>query len=196
MAALGLDDRLRLALDGGAAVDTRLADGKTLLHRAIQCRRRETVRLLLDRGASVDLPWDGATYGPRAIHVAAMCGADPEILEALLDAGADLDEGMNGGTPLDWALRNDDQAAVERLRKLGAHTAVELGRLAVQPGFLTRRRIHTVYGDAMLLGAHRDQRVDSRRAPRRQEAREPRRSDQECHGEREGQRIRRANIVQ
>ena len=52
--------------------------------------------------------------------MAASSGASPEIIEILLEYGADINEESNTGTPLDCALREDQTETVEFLRELGA----------------------------------------------------------------------------
>ena len=125
--ALGRIDTLAAAVDAGADIESKDDAGRTLLHRAIAGERAEAVRWLLDRGASVDEPCDHATYGPRALHLAAMVGAEDSILEALITAGADINSGCNGGTPLDWAIRHGYAETERSLRGRGARTAKDLG---------------------------------------------------------------------
>ncbi|MEM6794436.1 MAG: ankyrin repeat domain-containing protein [Acidobacteriota bacterium] len=119
-AALGRTERVRAALEAGHPIDAPDAFGRTLLHRAIQGHQPGTVRALLDAGADVDLPADGFSHGPRALHVAASAGADEEILGALIDAGALVDQSTNLGTPLECAERAGREASAGFLRRRGA----------------------------------------------------------------------------
>ncbi|HMP53946.1 MAG TPA: ankyrin repeat domain-containing protein, partial [Candidatus Melainabacteria bacterium] len=63
---------------------------------------------------------DFFSYGPRALHIAAQAGASREIIELLIASGVDLNGSSNLGTPLECALReNQDETAVV-LKEFGA----------------------------------------------------------------------------
>jgi ankyrin repeat protein len=98
----GNTEGVRHLLDLGVDVATRYAEGdgyygvapnSTALHVAAWRMRPPTVRLLIERGAPVDLP-DGAGHTPLALAVRACVDSywterrSPEIVQALLDAGA------------------------------------------------------------------------------------------------------------
>lgn len=106
---------LRLYLDAGADINlAQPMNGVTGLHVAVQHNLPEVVRFFLERGANVDQACHddapttdpGHVYGETALHFAA-AGADRQIIEMLLAAGADrASRSSRGETPLDYAVRN------------------------------------------------------------------------------------------
>ena len=85
----------------------------------------EVVRLLVAAGADVDARFDGA-HRETALHWAASSD-DVEALDALLDAGADVDADgavLGGGTPLADATGFAQWAAAVRLVERGAATTL------------------------------------------------------------------------
>lgn len=115
---------LRLYLDAGADINlAQPMNGVTGLHVAVQHNLPEVVRFFLEHGANVDqaCPDDAPTtdpghvYGETALHFAA-AGADREIIEMLLAAGADrASRSSRGETPLDYAVRNGRTSDVLQL---------------------------------------------------------------------------------
>lgn len=107
---------LRALLDAGATV--RLADcyGRTALHEAAEHGGPEAVSVLLRHGAPVD-----ARPGiDQPLHRAAA----KEVVELLLDAGADLEaRGEFGATPLLRAAQRSNPAVVHTLLLRGADPA-------------------------------------------------------------------------
>ncbi len=131
---------------------------RTLLHIATDWpgglpRVAETIRALVAAGADVDAPFSGAAHSETPLHWAASAD-DVPALDALLDAGADVDAGggvIGGGTPLNDATAFGQWRAARRLVERGARTswfdAAALGLLD---------RLHDVPGDeldAALWGA-------------------------------------------
>ncbi len=106
---------LRLYLDAGADINlAQPMNGVTGLHVAVQHNLPEVVRFFLEHGANVDQACHndapttdpGHVYGETALHFAA-AGADRQIIEMLLAAGADrASRSSRGETPLDYAVRN------------------------------------------------------------------------------------------
>lgn len=75
-----------LLIDRGARVDARTSRGGTAVSLAVQHCLWPVVSLLVQRGAPVDTVDDA---GCAPLHLAAYFGAPPEVLAALLAAGAD-----------------------------------------------------------------------------------------------------------
>ena len=114
-------EAVRLLLDAGADVKARSRHGTTALMWAIPQGDLNVVRVLIEAGADVNAS-DDRSWTPLAWALG--CSAPPELLQMLLDAGADLgavapnarDE--NGRTVLMCALRKSELAhevALERV---------------------------------------------------------------------------------
>ena len=85
-----------------------------------------TVAALVEAGADVDAPFGGGSHRETPLHWAASSD-DVDVLDALLDAGADIDAGggvIGGGTPLDDAVAFGQWRAARRLVERGARTAL------------------------------------------------------------------------
>ena len=105
------------ALDSGAAVDARGADGTTALHWAVRADSLPIVQQLLHAGAEA-----GAAdrYGITPLYLAAV-NANPAVLAALLDAGANIEAAApTGETTLMTATRTGRIDALELLIERGA----------------------------------------------------------------------------
>mgnify|MGYP001397023827 CR=1 FL=1 len=104
---------LQLFVDVGGDVNlAQPANGVTGLHVAVQHNLPDVVQFFIDAGANInqacyaDAPTSdpGHVYGETALHFAA-AGADKEIIEQLLLAGADKTAlSSSGETPLQYAL--------------------------------------------------------------------------------------------
>jgi ankyrin repeat protein len=113
---------LTLLLDRGRAdVNQKTDDGRTALASAVTAPPRRgtaAVRLLLSRGANVNVPYARST----ALHQAVMHG-NPEAAALLIAAGADVDaKDREGKTPLDRAIaggRSDVLRALLEARETG-----------------------------------------------------------------------------
>ena len=103
---------------------------RTLLHIATDWpgglpRVAETIRALVAAGADVDAPFSGAAHSETPLHWAASAD-DLPALDALLDAGADIDAGggvIGGGTPLNDATAFGQWRSARRLVERGARTS-------------------------------------------------------------------------
>jgi len=98
----GHRDVAAVALDAGADPALAASTGATPLVAAVTARRENLVALLLERGVAVDQRLPGET---TATMIAAAMGY-PEIVEALVDAGADINaRDGSGHTPLHAAAQ-------------------------------------------------------------------------------------------
>ncbi|MEV4410384.1 ankyrin repeat domain-containing protein [Catellatospora sp. NPDC049609] len=124
------DTLTRLLADNPRLAGARLGDGggyRTLLHVATDWPGHRpngpaTVAVLVRAGADVDARFTGGAHTERPLHWAAS-NDDVDVLDALLDAGADIeaDGGVIGnGTPLADAVAFAQWNAARRLVARGA----------------------------------------------------------------------------
>jgi TonB family protein len=106
---------VRLLLEHGAKVTARSKKGTLPLHDAAVGGNAQTVRALLEAGA--DIAAQAADTKETALHLAAAWGRI-EVVQELVSAGAPTGiRNAKGQTPLQEAAANDQQEAVEVLRK-------------------------------------------------------------------------------
>jgi len=120
----GASNAVAAWLNEGGGVDARCAeqDNTTLLMAAADGGHEATVRMLLQRGASVDLQ---NSYGGTALMYAALKG-NTTIVQALLDAKADASlQATDGSTALMWAERQKHTATAQLLRQHAKRQATE-----------------------------------------------------------------------
>lgn len=122
-ARFGRVEDLRKMLDGGSDPNLTNARKETPLGSAILADNPEAARLLLERGAKVDIP---ERAGRLPIHLAAAVGSG-QIIELLAKHGADPNARLASGeprlemdTPLQVAIGYSQPQAVEELLKHGA----------------------------------------------------------------------------
>lgn len=103
----------------------------------------DTIRHLVAAGADVNVRCEGP-HRETALHWAASCD-DLEAIDALLDAGADIEAPgavIAGGTPLDDAVAFAQWRAARRLVERGAQMAAwhaaALGRVELLDGYFTK----------------------------------------------------------
>jgi len=131
VAALVEEDRSR--------ADAVARDGYTPLGLAAFFKRRDVVKVLLERGARPSLPSRDQGFTP--LHSAVATDAGPsghEIIRLLLEAGADPNaKSREGGTPLHTAAFTGDLEGAELLLAYGAdpnasdpkgHTPLDIAR--------------------------------------------------------------------
>ena len=120
-ASFGDLDRLTALIDqdpGEAAATS--ADGFSALHFAAFFGKLDAARLLVERGADVDVGGRGWMTG-TPLHSAASAN-HTDVVRILLDAGADPNAPQSGGwTPLHSAAQNGNVELVELLLAHGAN---------------------------------------------------------------------------
>jgi ankyrin repeat protein len=118
-AAFGDLDRLAILVTDAGTANTFSADGFTPLHLAAFFGRPVAASFLLARGAEVDARGRGWMTGTPLHSAASARHAD--VVRILLEAGADPNARQSGGwTPLQAAVRNDDDESAALLREAGA----------------------------------------------------------------------------
>jgi len=124
---------LRLLLDAGADIDAQ-DDSGTALHRAAQMGEIAQTHLLIERGADVNVV--AARSGMTPLMCAASNPAtEPELLDLLLDADADIEaRSLRGETVLFYAARSGNSRVVERLLERGADPCAknDLGQMPLE----------------------------------------------------------------
>jgi uncharacterized protein len=96
------------------------SDGFTPLHYAAFFGQEEAARILLERGAEVEVVARNESIRVTPLHSAA-AGSHAAIVKLLLEAGADPNAAQDGGfTPLHSAAQNDDRESIEALLAAGA----------------------------------------------------------------------------
>jgi ankyrin repeat protein len=109
-------------------------DGFTPLHYAAFFGQEDAARILLERGAEVEVVARNESIRVTPLHSAA-AGSHAAIVKLLLEAGADPNAAQDGGfTPLHSAARNDDRESAEALLEAGADPslAADDGKTAAQ----------------------------------------------------------------
>ncbi len=95
-------------------------DGFTALHYAAFFGQEDAARILIERGAEVQVVARNERIRVTPLHSAA-AGSHSGIVKLLLEAGADPNAAQDGGfTPLHSAAQNDDRESAEALLAAGA----------------------------------------------------------------------------
>ena len=109
---------VKMLVEAGAGVNVTDYDGDTCLILAAYCGHTETVRYL------VGLPEVDVNHCNRYTRTALHCAAKeghPEVVQVLIDAGADIDtKNRHGRSPLDFASRSGALEVVKVLVRAGA----------------------------------------------------------------------------
>lgn len=145
-AALGLVERVSdfVGWDPRCVV-SRSPDGFTALHLASFFGHPDTVRRLLDHGVDVEPIADNPSR-VRPLH-SAVAGRSPEVVDLLLEAGADANVRQEGGfTPLMGAAAAGSEEITRRLLQAGAERGArsDEGKTALD---LALERGHEHLGD-------------------------------------------------
>jgi uncharacterized protein len=124
-AAFGRTERLIQILDGDASQAAAFSDdGFTALHLAVFANEAEAVRVLIQRGADVNVCSKGPIARVPPLGTAAFVGSTP-LAKLLLDAGADVDgHGEEGFTALHAAGQSGNEELVRLLLERGADASV------------------------------------------------------------------------
>ncbi|CAI2378401.1 unnamed protein product [Moneuplotes crassus] len=113
-------------------VDSPLTDGcMTGLHIACSRGDIESAQIFLEAGADIG---KADKLGRTALHFAASIGTNLELIELLVDSGADVNSQSSGGeTPIMKAISFDNADATKTLLEKGADPEIEnkMGRNAI-----------------------------------------------------------------
>jgi len=122
LCANGTPEEIQAAIDGGADVKAKNADGDTALMMAARYNENpKAVSVLLKAGADVNAQF--AEYTP--LMYAAGYNKNPKVVSVLIEAGADVNAmGYEGSTVLSVAESNENEEAIPEivsiLKKAGA----------------------------------------------------------------------------
>ncbi|KAL7956585.1 ankyrin repeat-containing domain protein [Trichoderma compactum] len=103
-------DIMRMLVDAGIDMELPNYNNHTVLNIAVDWKKREVVRLLVERRANMYHQGNG---GWNAITISTWSTADPEILRILAEGGANLNDAHpdTGSTPLHFATAYDVELA-------------------------------------------------------------------------------------
>ena len=119
-------------------------DGFTALHLAAFFGQEDAAKLLLERGAEVNVVARNPSIVVTPLHSAA-AGSHAGIVKLLLEHGADPNAAQDGGfTPLHSAAQNDDRESVEALLEAGADPALKTDD-GKSPADLAGERTHDLF---------------------------------------------------
>ncbi len=112
-------ERVRLLLDNGADVNTKVYNGFSLLHYSVLYANFEIAKLLIERGAFIDAVDD---FGKTPLHWACSVRHCEPIAALLIEKGANPNvENEDGQTPLHIVAQREDKTLIDLLLKAGAN---------------------------------------------------------------------------
>jgi ankyrin repeat protein len=109
---------IEFLLDNGVDLFTVDSDGISALDTAIKFKRKDVVKLCIERGADINTTTRKSGILPVML---AACFSDTELMQMLLDAGADVNAvDKSGMSALDYARKLGQKKMVEYLKERGA----------------------------------------------------------------------------
>jgi ankyrin repeat protein len=116
--AINHNKMVQLLVAHGADVNARAASGATPLFWAVMRDQKDDIKFLLDHGANPNIP---TAYGDTVLDCAIHLGFQGQV-GLLVDKGADVNaQDANQMRPLAYAMRANEDTAVNILKKHGAH---------------------------------------------------------------------------
>ena len=113
----GMVDFLKNQIENGIAhVNERKSNGLALIHTAVSKNQLEVVKMLTEKGANLNLQAKGFGLQESPLHLATYKGNN-DIVNLLLQNGADPDVSVNGVTPLHFGIYNNDLTTIDLLIK-------------------------------------------------------------------------------
>ncbi|MES2345474.1 MAG: ankyrin repeat domain-containing protein [Chlamydiota bacterium] len=110
-------DKVIELLDAGCDLNEYDSDGSTALHLAIRKNSAELFQLLLEKGAHLELK---NVYGYTPLHQAVLFDDDGRFINALINAGANINGDSLYNNPLQTAINKKNLKTIELLIKSGA----------------------------------------------------------------------------
>jgi len=111
-------EMLEVFLDNGADLDACDGDGISALDIAIKFKRKDVIQFCIDRGFELNISKRKSGITPVML---AACFSDIEMMQLLIDNGADLNcEDKSGMSPKDYAKKLGQTKMVEFLTANGA----------------------------------------------------------------------------
>lgn len=104
---------LEYLISKGAEINIKSYSGSTPLHKAVEEGDADAVRILIRSGAEINSP-DNRSITP--LHLAVENG-NQEICRVLVSNGADINAGEKGNTPVDLAVKDNQDTILKILRE-------------------------------------------------------------------------------
>ncbi|KAJ3106640.1 hypothetical protein HDU96_008153 [Phlyctochytrium bullatum] len=122
----GCCEAVQMLLEFGADVNATDSRGRTAMHGACDATRENTIRILLDHGASVDPPLAPLSPLHEALKISIREIDAFTVVKMLVRAGANLDSlNEDGETPLHLAVKNGQARSALFLLESGAKPSIK-----------------------------------------------------------------------
>ena len=141
----GRKDLIKRLIDSGANVNSKTSEQWSLLHFATRYSDTETVKELIANNAGINVY---NSSGSAPIHFATCFSKDPEMVKALINAGADVnssEKDKESWAPIHYAAGYNNASVLDLLLKAKAKINVKNG-IGWYPIHYAAR-----YGDAVML---------------------------------------------